>query len=201
MTLNQGNATVSNSNDNARVTTYDGTDTEVGTTGNRYNVDSAISSITGGLVLTTSKKLRYDDMNAGTGGVARGTSIVLAAAATTIYSYSGTGVFYGFLVNLESSSSSSQNWQVNLLIDGEEIFNTTGLNTSDFVSSNIYDYGTAGSREATVLGIEMVDTVLYFQCSPQFPISYSTSVQIKVKVTAGSTKKFNAGLAILTKET
>ena len=171
------------------------------TSANRLKVDALISSISGGLVLSTSKKLRYDDMNAGTGGVARGTNIVNAAAATTVYSYSGSGSIIGFFINLEGSSSSSHVWQINLLVDGDEIFNSTGIVTPDLIAQAVYDLNTAGSREPSQLGLEMVGTGITFSTSPVFPIKYDSSVTIKVQKVSGGDRAFNAGLVVLTKET
>lgn len=190
------------SNGNLNTAIYGGTDnTKVGNVTDRLKVDASISSISGGLTLTTSKKLRYDDMNVSNGGVARGTTIISGAAATTVYSYTGSGAFTGFLINLESSSSASDNWKINLIVDGEEIFNSTGMNSQDLISTSVYDFNSAGSREPAVLGIEMVDSVVTFSVSPNFPMAYASSVVIKIQKTVGGNKKFNAGLAMLTKET
>lgn len=147
---------------------------------------------------SVSKKLRYDDMNVGTGGVARGTTIITGAAATTVYSYSGSGVLTGFIINLASANNTGDNWQINLVVDGDEVFNSTGLNSTDIVG--VYNYNTAGNREPSSLGLEINDTVISFQ-SPLYPIRYSSSVVIQVKKTTGGNKAFNAGLVLLTKET
>lgn len=175
--------------------------TKIGNVGDRLKTDTNITSIVGGLSLSTSKKLRYDDMNVGNGGIARATVIILGAAQTTVYNRTGSGVFIGFIINLESASTATQNWQINLIIDGEEIFNTTGINTSDLVDNTIYNFNTGGTREPSSLGMEMVDSTVYFTTSNIFPISYSSSVVIKIKKTTGANKKFQAGLVLLTKET
>lgn len=178
--------------DNALVEHIGADGTVIGNVGDRLKVDA---------IITVSKKLRYEDMNAGTGGVARGTTIVTGAAATTVYSYSGSGVLFGFLINLQSASMNSDNWQINLLVDGNEIFNTSGLNTADFIDDQIYNYNTGGSRETSALGMEMVGTTLYFDTTNTFPIVYSSSVQIKITKTIGANKSFRAGLVQLTKDT
>lgn len=167
----------------------------------RLASDVRVSSISGGLVLTTSKKLRYDDMNASTGGVARGTLIVDGAAATTVYSYTGSGLVAGFFVNLEASSSTSHKWQINFVVDGEEIFGSSGIVTTDLIDQAIYDFNTAGSREPSALGIEMVGTGITFSTSPFFPLKYDSSVQVKLTKVSGGSRNFNAGFMILTKET
>lgn len=200
--LEDSNAT--DSNDNALVVIADTTTPtqRAGvTTASRLKVDALVSSISGGLVLTTSKKLRYDDMNASNGGVARGTLIVDAAASTTVYSYSGSGLVAGFYVNLEASASSSHKWQINFLVDGDEVFNSSGIVTTDLIDQTVYDLNTAGAREPALLGIEMVGNGVSFSTSPFFPIKYDSSVVIKVKKVSGGSRNFNAGLVILTKET
>jgi hypothetical protein len=197
----------SSGDDNSIIELADGTTAGAGKpkqkvdSDSRAWVDAKVSNISGGIILSTSKKLRYDDMNAGMGGVARGTTITTGAAATTVYSYTGSGVLSGFLINLESASSSSDNWQINLLVDGEEIFNSVGIRSNDLISSSVYDYGSAGAREPFALGLEMSGSAIYFSTSPNFPVRYETSVAIKVKKLTGGNKMFNAGLVILTKET
>jgi hypothetical protein len=149
-----------------------------------------------------SAKLRYADMNVANGGVARGTSIVCCASPeTTVFSYSGTGKLIAFQINLGSLSSSSQNWRVILLIDGEEIFGSGGLNSQDLISSSVYDLNSAGAREPNTVGMEVVGSTLYITVANIYPVAFMSSVVIKVKKTVGSTGPFNAGLVLLTKET
>lgn len=158
------------------------------------NVEDALK-----VVPSQSKKVRYVDMNVASGGVARASTITSGAAATTVFSYSGSGLMFGFILNLESSSSNSDNWLILLQIDGDDVFTSAGLNSTDLISTTVYDLASAGTREPDTLGLEFNGTSLHF--IPHLAIPYSSSVVIKVQKTTGGNKKFNAGLINLSKET
>ncbi len=147
-----------------------------------------------------SSKLRYVDMNASSGGVARDT-VVSDASWVDIFSYAGSGLFLSFLANLETGAD----WSIRLLIDGtEEIFGSSGLNLNDVAGDGLYDLDPSGKNTT-----ELAETIGFFLGShdrfvygSRLPIGYTTSVAVKVKRNSGAaTKKFKAGLAILTKET
>lgn len=152
-----------------------------------------------GSMNTFSNKLRYDDMNASTGGVARATS-VLNSAWTRVYSYTGSGLMVGFLITLENSDS----WQVRLVVDGEEILGANGILTDDLLGDQIYDMDTSGKAIPELdanFGLFM-GTHDRFMCSMPIPIGFSTSVNIYLKrITGAASKRFRAGLAVIQKDT
>lgn len=154
----------------------------------------AISSIS---APTTSTKLRYVDMNASSGGIARSTAVV-PTADVTLFSYSGSGLLYGFSLGIETASS---NWRIKLTVDGEEIFGTTGILTDDLNNGTLYDLKLGQNIVATI-GINVGIEANQFKWSAplSFPVKYTSSVVIKVSRVA-LTKNFNAGLIILSKET
>ncbi len=174
------------------------TGTPIGNTGDRLKVDTVITP-TEGSIPSTNHNLRYDDMNASTGGVARGT-IVPITGWTQVYSYTGTGIVFSFLLNIEEKSS----WRVRLVVDGHEIFGSNGMLMGDLVSDTAYDLDDAGSPLSSNegnfgLSLEEHDRFVW-NCPNSFPIRFDTSVQLLVQ-RISTTKKFQAGLIILTKET
>lgn len=145
-------------------------------------------------------KLRYLDMNASTGGVARLTSIG-DTAWVDLFTYSGSGILLSFLLNLEDV----KNWRVRLVIDGEEIFSPEAL-LDDYTNDSVYDLDDAGAKlspnEAYIgTSIEEHDRFVW-SCPSAHPVRYSSSITIKVRRATGeASKKFRAGLIVLTKET
>jgi len=142
-----------------------------------------------------SKKLVYVDMNASSGGVARGTSIT-SATWVDVFSYSGSGVLTNFNLNIETKTL----WLVRLLVDGEEIFGSAGLSTDEMISDTLYDMDEISQTNLNLF-TGLHDTITWG--GPLgIPINYSTSVVLKVKRSAGApNKKFQAGLIVLTKDT
>jgi len=152
------------------------------------------STFTGKVKLIGSSKLRYEDMNASTGGVARGTSI--GTTFTSIYSYSGQGNFLGFIVNLEKPD---EDWYIRIVVDGEEITGSAGILTSDILDKDIYGFQQSGGKVfgPGAAGIKVAEKAISFDFPQAIP--YSSSVQMLVRRASGS-KDFRAGLAILTKD-
>ena len=179
-----------------RLLSGDGT-TLIGNSGDRLKVDAAISVGNAGPPAAFTNKLRYRDMNATNGGVARGT-IVTALAWTTVYSRSGSGLFTGLTIN---GSTMTSNWLFRFVIDGQEIFPAAGILSSDMNSLNIYNLGTT-TTNTTTQGINFaVNSSSFFYTSPAYaPIAYATSIAVLCRATTG-TKTFNAGLIVLTEET
>jgi hypothetical protein len=133
-------------------------------------------------------------MNAGTGGVARGTSIAAASGYVTVYSYSGSGYFAGFLVNVETFAG----WTFRFQVDGDTIFE---LLDTDVTGDAIYDLDDTADANQSSLGISKGAHDRFLFHSPLgAPLYYATSVVVSIKRT-GATKKFQAGLAVLSKET
>lgn len=166
--------------------------------GSKYRlcVDSSLDSTDSspGTIPSTTSKLRYDDMNATTGGVARDTEITVAASWTQVYTYSGSGLFFGYLLQLESLGSSG--WDMRLVVDGEEIFGASGINLEDIDNGAGYQLNAASKHEHK-LGLYIDGYAFVWQ--PPFPMIYNSSIAIHLKRT-GTGKKFKAGLATLSKE-
>lgn len=170
-------------------------DTLVGNIGDRLKTTTVITASS---VSAFSSKLRYDDMNVSTGGVARG-STVTDAAWTTVYSYTGSGVITGIGMNLQTANS---DWLLRLLVDGtNEITGSGGILTSDIDSV----YGmTVGPQNIVGIGIGLgVDTGhLYLSIPISSSLTYTSSVSILLRrATAAQSKLFYGGIIVLTKET
>jgi len=147
-----------------------------------------------------SKKLRYRDMNAGTGGVARDTAI--GSTFTDIFSRSGSGLVIGFLATLEKLGGPDE-WFIRLVIDSEDIFGASGISTEDMRKKMIYGYfkGASAHDDHGFMGLNIEDKDTFRWNGPlDYPITYLTSFVVKVKIASG-TGKFLAGLASLTEET
>jgi hypothetical protein len=175
--------------------------TPIGHVGDRLKVDTQITSISGGISASYSSKLRMEDMNATTGGIARGAT-VSNAAWSSIYYYLGSGLFTSAVINIEGKDG----WLLRIVIDGEEILGSGGLKTTDLHSDSVYDLDVAGKTNNDVdsaVGLYFGEhDRIIFQGPLGIPIKYNSSVQILLRRDVGqSSKKFQAGLAVLTKET
>ena len=177
------------------VTLQGGTDRpNIGNAGDSLQVVTQPSSAT----TTTpawSNKLRYVDMNASNGGVARATSIPNSANWTTIFSYSGSGYVAGALVNVETFSTG---WQFRLKIDGDIVFQ---ILDTDLTGDAIYDLDDVADVNQAYLGLSKGSHDRFLWHAPlSSPVYYAASVVIDIRRQAGA-KKFQAGLVILSKET
>jgi hypothetical protein len=188
--------TISSELQDSRVTRITGQDetyaADVGVRSDGKNA-LAVDAYVSGTILTWTNKLSYVDMNASNGGIARGTSV--STSWTNVFSYTGSGLLAGFLINLETFTL----WDVRLVIDGVVIFT---LNSDDISGDTVYDLDDITDINQAYLGISKGshDRVVY--TSPlKIPIRYQTSLVIAIKKTSGGTKKFQAGLVVLTKET
>lgn len=164
----------------------------------RIKVDTVVTP-TSGSVPSVNSKIRYEDMNATTGGVARET--LVGGTFTQIYSHTGSGLLLGTVVNLENKDK----WYVRIVVDGEEIFGASGIFTGDLVSNDAYDLDDGGSPLSASegrLGISMEEHDRFvWTATLNFPIRYTSSLKIYIRRSDASSKKFKAGLVILTKET
>jgi len=168
--------------------------TEIGNVDDRLKVDMTLSSQTS-TVPSWSKNLRYVDMNASTGGVARSTSIATSTNWTTVYSYSGSGFLAGFLVNVETFTG----WEFRLLIDGSQIFS---ISDTDFSGDSIYDFDDITDVNQAILGLSKGSHDRFLFHPPMnSPIFYSTSIKVEIRRPTAVAKKFQAGLMMLSKET
>lgn len=160
---------------------------------NRLAVDTYISQISSSGLATLNSKLRYDDMNASTGGIARGTAV--GTSWTAIYSYTGTGIVHGFVANLETKDK----WRIRFIVDGEEVFGSDGIYSNDFVTDSLYDLDNPALEGYSGLGINYGEhDKLIYNGPNQYGTRFNSSVQILVRRDDG-TKKFLAGLMVISK--
>lgn len=154
-----------------------------------------IGQLQGGAPIpAANSKLRIVDMNATTGGVARGTSI--STTYVTLFQYNGSGLLFGWLITCASFSS---NWQVQCTIDGVDLFEGGGILTSDMYSNSVYNIDSTSARESFV-GLAVLNNSMRFECPRLAPILYASSVVIKARRVT-TNQNFNAGLVVLSKET
>ena len=159
---------------------------------NRLCVDT-IASGAGALIPALTSKLRYEDMNDSTGGVARQATI--GNIWTRIYQYVGGGLLHGLLVNIETKDS----WLFRVVIDGEEIFGANGIATTDMIADAIYDVDNAATEEYQNIGIHFGDHDKILWGFGSMPLRFYTSIQAYL-VRVGGSKKFRAGLAVISKD-
>lgn len=176
----------------------------IGNIGDRLKVDSNVT-LAGGTTQSYTSKLRYDDMNVSTGGIARGTSVTAASGWNQLYSYTGSGQLMGVIISLETKDD----WQIRIVVDGEELFGTgtgEGILSTDLHTDSIYDSDTSG-RSVPELD---QDVGLYWGAHDRFqwvgpvliPVTFTTSVKVYVKRSTGAaTKKFQAGFVVIEKKT
>jgi len=127
----------------------------------------------------------YEDMNATTGGVARGTNIT--TTYTNLYSFSGSGLLYGFRITFQTLNI----MQVRVQIDGVDyLMGATGMSLADAAAGAIYNFTAA----VPTLGIELDGNSFTFQ--PSNPLKFNTSVVVKAAVISGAAKQFLAGFAV-----
>jgi hypothetical protein len=145
-------------------------------------------------------------MNASTGGVARDT-LITNAAWVKLYEYTGSGKVAAFQLNLEDEAK----WQVRLVIDSNEIFETSGsgngVSTIDMNSNSIYSLSSDNHNKYSSLlsGFNITldhDDIFIFGGLLGKPIYFDTSVKIYAKRAAGeASKKFRAGIIAIEKTT
>lgn len=139
--------------------------------------------------------LRYEDMGAANGGVARDTFI--AGTFVDIYNktISGGGLLYGFDFGLEGPDQ----WYFRLIIDGVDLwFGATGIYTADMESSNIYGIDKAGgATRPYVLGFSREGNIFRYQGPGGYPIAFTSSIVIKAKTeTLLLNKRFRGGFLV-----
>jgi hypothetical protein len=165
--------------------------TQIGNIGDALKVTYSGGTYTSGPFW--SKKLRYEDMNASIGGIARGTSINSGSGYVSVYSYSGSGYIAGLIINVETFSG----WNFRLQVDGETIFD---LIDTDLTTDTLYDVDDVTDSNQSNLGLSKSSHDRFVWHAPMsMPIYYSSNVTVSIKRSGGS-KKFQAGLMILSKE-
>lgn len=199
----QGNAATAFSRSLATISgSSDGT--TIGNVGDRLKVDASVV-LAGGATQSYTSKLRYDDMNTSTGTLARGASVTIASGWNKVYGYSGSGALIGCVISLETKDD----WQVRIVIDGEELFGTgtgNGILSTDLTADAIYDTDPSGKSIPELdqdLGIFWGQHDRFMWCGPiLIPVSFNSSVDVYVRRAVGSsTKKFQAGYVVIEKVT
>jgi hypothetical protein len=155
-------------------------------TGQYRNIDT---------IPTVGSSLVYEDMGTTTGGIARNTDLTTGDGWTTIYEYTGCGVFIGFLTTFEDENR----WEVELSIDGNTIFSILAgdLNDEDLYG---YFFQDGPDMEPGRLGVHLSRHTFYFNAPQKSAIPYLTNVRVRVRKISGGARRWRAGLAILTKE-
>ena len=140
----------------------------------------------------------YEDMNVSTGGIARRTTV--GSTWTRVYRYLGSGQLIGFLVTLDDADS----WAIRLVVDGNEIFcGANGILTEDLAETNLYGFQFSTSANASrlhFLGLDLGDKTIRWEGPMDYPMKYSSSVEIYIKRDSSLSKKFLAGLVNLIKD-
>jgi len=163
----------------------------IGNVGDRLKVDVTLNPASN--LPAWGSTMTYGDMNAGTGGIARGASVAQSATWTTIYTYTGSGYLAGMLINVETFTS----WEFRLLIDSVEIFS---LLSTDLTSDTIYDVDDVTDVNTAFLGISKGAHDKFTWHTPlETPMRYNTNVTVQVRRQTLGSKKFQAGLIILSK--
>ena len=129
-------------------------------------------------VSSISSKLRYIGSNV---------SITIGTTYVTVYTYSGSGVFYGFQIISDDPNASFK-----LTIDSDVIFETTAAITSSFLE------GTGNSTQSGQFFYVSADKKTIDFSSPS-PIRYTSLVKLEVKFAAN--KHVTSNFVWLTQET
>jgi hypothetical protein len=148
--------------------------------------------ISGGVGTLMPPTTIWEDMNVASGGIARNTSLDIAAGRTVVYLASNPskgGVIYGWLITLQNLSSG---WRIYMKIDGMENFGTTGLLSDDLKGISIYNYSPSVPNFHMNLATEG-DTVR-FQANPGNPLEFKNTIELSVERIANPAKLFDAGL-------
>jgi len=168
------------------------TSTEIGNVGDSLKVSANISN--NDFVKSWNKKLRYQDMNSSTNGIARNTSLS-GGTWTQIFQYAGSGFLSGMIINIETFATG---WSFRLTVDDEVLFT---LPDGDLANDTLYDVDDVTDFNQGFLGISKGSHDRFIWHPPLFsPLYYGSSVKVEIKKDGGA-KKFQAGLIILSKET
>lgn len=173
--------------------------------GNIGDALKTTATLAGGTTQTYTRKLRYDDMNATTNGIARLTSVTAASGWNKVYGYTGSGTLIGVVISLETKDD----WAIRIVVDGDELFGTgtgNGILSTDIHTDSIYDTDTSG-RSVPELD---QDLGLFWGAHDRFqwvgpvliPVHFNSTVDVYIRrVTGAATKKFQAGYVVIEKAT
>lgn len=115
---------------------------------------------------------------------------VLAASYTTVYSYSGSGRFYGGTLN-----QNSQNIYTRLTIDSNVIFDTRITDIA------LFDFDNTLNNSRTQMGAMFQINGNDLDVSFRYPIVFNSSVLIEQKSNTGSNQSSTARCIFITKVT
>ena len=185
--------------DNAQIVIRDAVANSYGAkvdSNNRLWVQANMSQVPSGLIAMNSK-LRYLDMNASNGGVARGSTI--STSWVDVFNRSGSGYLFFGIISFETNTD----WEIRIIIDDEDLFGIKGISMNDITGNSIYDLDTTGKGNGDLddhIGIVLGDNNrLTWHPPTGASLYFASNVIFKVKRRAGSaSKKFNAGLVSLT---
>lgn len=141
----------------------------------------------GNVIPTVGTDLKYEEMNATFGGVARNTNI--GSTFTTIYEQTGEGILIGFLITLESITASE--WFIKLEVDNTLVFE---LSIIDLIDKDIFGFDEDTTKNIPEwLGIDIRDNTFRYEGPNDLPLSYNNNIKIQIRKTNGD-KRFRAGL-------
>lgn len=163
-----------------------GTDnTTIGNVGDRLKVDSVFNPS------INYRKFIYEEAQTARGTVINPTSWV------NVYSYIGSGVLYGFLINLEGANGGEgSRWFFDLLIDNTfSVFGTNGMMFSDLIDNNAYDLLSSLDEFCGLAS----DANIVKTNFDRTPIYFASSIKVRVR-RINSAKKFKAGIVKISKD-
>lgn len=158
--------------------------TLIGNVSDRMKVDASITSASGGVISSYSKKTRVEVLTTPI-------SITSSSSYTTVYTRSGSGLLIGF--NLEFNNTAIV---VKIDCDGDVILDGTDIGAFNLFLVTANDTIRRQSGSGVVTSSSTIDWSL------RNPIAYATSLTISARLTSGATARtFNQGIVYLTKET
>lgn len=165
---------------NALVNLRDSSGVEIGTTSNRLKVNTDFTTVGGNLIPTMTNKFRVRYST---------TPATVTSAYTTIYTRSGTGLFFGFQTDFNSA-----NVFLRVTIDGGQIFEIT---VSDL---KLFQFNDTSTTRMQMGGFwSTVGNTVDFSC--KFPIPYASTVLIEMKRSDGTNHTMSQYMIFLTEDT
>lgn len=164
-------------------------------------LQAEITTISAGTTPSWSgSRLCYEDMGTSSGGVSRNTSIG-NSSWVRLYSYQGSGQ----LTNIQMVLEDIDEWYIRLVVDSNELFGTSGISTEDMDSDSKYalEFGSQNEFASLFAGINLglgKDDTFFWGGPLGYPVQFNSSVEVYVKRTDNSSKKFRAGLVVINKD-
>lgn len=154
--------------------------TLIGNTGDRLKVDANFTVLGGQLIPTITKNFRVRYSTA---------SSTITSAYTTVYTRSGTGLFFGFQIDMNSANVS-----VRLTIDGSQIFEIIQADLKLFQFNDTTTTRAQAGAFWTTIGNTM-------DFSSRYAIPYNTAITLEVKRSDGTNHTLNNYMIFLTEDT